>query len=187
MISASVVTFKSDREELTVLLNCALHSAIDKIYMIDNSPTDELRDLATSSSKIEYCFGQGNIGYGVAHNIGIRKSIAAGATYHVVLNPDVQFAPDVIEKLANYMNENRDVGQVMPRVIYPNGELQYLCKLLPTPMDLIGRRFMPWQGYVDRSNYQFEMRASGYDQLMEVPFLSGCFMFLRVEALKKVK
>ncbi|MEG2612224.1 MAG: galactosyltransferase-related protein, partial [Alistipes sp.] len=52
---------------------------------------------------------------------------------------------------------------------------------------LIGRRFVPCQSVMNRRNYRFEMRASGYDKLMEVPFLSGCFMFLRVEALKKVE
>ncbi len=29
------------------------------------------------------------------------------------------------------------------------------------------------------------MKTSGYKQVMNVPFLSGCFMFLRNEALKK--
>ena len=26
-----------------------------------------------------------------------------------------------------------------PKYLYPNGEVQYLCKLLPTPLDLFGR------------------------------------------------
>ncbi len=30
------------------------------------------------------------------------------------------------------------------------------------------------------------MHFSGYDKVMDVPFLSGCFMFLRTEALRNV-
>jgi GT2 family glycosyltransferase len=30
------------------------------------------------------------------------------------------------------------------------------------------------------------MRASGYNKTMNVPYLSGCFMFLRVKALKEI-
>lgn len=30
------------------------------------------------------------------------------------------------------------------------------------------------------------MRFSGYDKIMEVPYLSGCFMFLRKETIEKV-
>ena len=30
------------------------------------------------------------------------------------------------------------------------------------------------------------MRFTGYNKIMDVPYLSGCFMFLRVESLKKI-
>lgn len=30
------------------------------------------------------------------------------------------------------------------------------------------------------------MHFSGYDKVMDVPFLSGCFMFLRMDALREV-
>ena len=39
------------------------------------------------------------------------------------------------------MDANDDIGLVMPKVLYPDGELQYLCKLLPTPADLIFAAF----------------------------------------------
>lgn len=66
------------------------------------------------------------------------------------MNPDIYFEEGVIEKLIIYMNKYSEVGLVMPRVLYPNGELQYLCKLLPTPFDLLFRRFLPWRRYVEK-------------------------------------
>ena len=101
-----------------------------------------------------------------------------GAAYHIVINPDIYFDAGVVEKLSAYMEAEPKIGQLMPRVVYPNGEL-------PTPIDLIGRRFPLLKSYAKQRNYRFEMRASNYDQIMEVPFLSGCFMFLRVDALQK--
>lgn len=83
------------------------------------------------------------------------------------------------------MNENAEIGHLMPKVFYPDGNIQYLCKLLPTPFDLFFRRFLPEKWTRKRMN-RFEMRESGYDRLMDVPYLSGCFMFLRVAALKEV-
>lgn len=181
MITASIVTYKTNIQELEIVLDCVVNSVVGQVFLIDNSPTNVLNSFETFSSKIVYIFGHGNVGYGAAHNIAIRKAIELDAKYHVVINPDIKFSEGVIEELTSYMDANPDVGQVMPRVIFPNGELQYLCKLLPTPIDLIGRRFIP-----SYNSSKFEMRGSEYDKIMEVPFLSGCFMTLRVEALAKV-
>jgi GT2 family glycosyltransferase len=75
----------------------------------------------------------------------------------------------------------------MPRVLYPDGRLQYLCKLLPTPKTLIVRRFLAsLKSTLQRENFRYELQSSGYDKILDVPFLSGCFMFLRTEALRKV-
>lgn len=187
MITASIVTYRTDVDELCTVVRCLSNCLVNKIYIVDNSPSDQLRETVYSlcSSKIEYIYGHGNVGYGAAHNIAIRQAIALGAIYHIVINPDIYFEAGTIEKLSAYMETQTGIGQLMPRVVYPNGELQYLCKLLPTPIDLIGRRFLPFKNSVKRRNWRFEMRASGYDQIMEVPFLSGCFMFLRVDALRK--
>ena len=141
--------------------------------------------MAKISAKIKYIHSV-NLGYGAGHNIAIRESIDIGATYHIVVNPDIYFEEGVIEKLIIYMNKYSEVGLVMPRVLYPNGELQYLCKLLPTPFDLLFRRFLPWRRYVEKKNEKYELRFTNYSREMEVPSLSGCFMFVRIAVLKKV-
>jgi GT2 family glycosyltransferase len=87
------------------------------------------------------------------------------------------------------MEGNKDVGLVMPKVLYPDGRIQYLCKLLPTPFDLFGRRFLnfyPFKKYIEKRNEIYELRFTGYDKIMEVPYLSGCFMFIRTKVLEKV-
>lgn len=116
----------------------------------------------------------------------IRRSIELGAQYHAVINPDIYWEGDVAKPLAGFMDKQEDCGLVMPKVLYPNGNVQYLCKLLPTPMDLFGRRFIPFNAYQEKHDAWFELHHTGYDKVMEVPSLSGCFMFMRVETLKQV-
>jgi GT2 family glycosyltransferase len=76
----------------------------------------------------------------------------------------------------------------MPKVLYPSGEIQYLCKMLPNPFDLLGRRFLPGilKKPFKKQMDAYECRQLNYDQIMDVPNLSGCFMFMRTEVLKKV-
>lgn len=85
----------------------------------------------------------------------------------------------------SYMEANEDVGQIMPKVFYPDGRLQYLCKMVPTPMDLIFKRFLP--GRLTRKRLRkFQLQFTGYDKPMNVPYLSGCFMFFRMSALQEI-
>lgn len=184
MITASVVTYHTTHKDLVRLIECVETSAIDQLYIIDNSSNDELRELIRAFSGIHYIHSL-NLGYGSGHNIAIKKSIENGAKYHVVLNPDIFWNGDVIEALASYMDNNNDVGLVMPKILYPSGDTQYLCKLLPSPMDLIGRRFIPFKSYQVRHDYSYELHWTNYDKIMEVPSLSGCFMFMRCSVLKQ--
>lgn len=185
MVTASIVAFHHSYREMLKILNCLLSSPVSIVYIIDNSTNDALRLLNKESVKVRYIHSL-NIGYGSAHNVAIREAIDRGTKYHVVVNPDVYFEEDIIKAMVEYMDEHSDVGLMMPKVLYPNGELQYLCKLLPTPMDLVSRRFLPFKKYVQKRNLKYELRFTGYDTIMEVPSLSGCFMFMRADILKEI-
>ena len=95
------------------------------------------------------------------------------------------FGPEVIPALIEYMDAHDEVGQIMPKVMYPNGQIQRLAKLLPTPLDFFGRFCLP-VFLIKRRNTRFELVQSGFSKAMNVPFLSGCFMFLRMTAMEKV-
>lgn len=147
-IYASIVLYHNPRGQLEKAIKSFLNTSLDvKLYLIDNSSEDTLKDFQNIDSRIEYIFNGANFGYGKAHNIAIRESIEKNVPYHLVLNPDVYFDAGVLESLYEYMEKSREIGNMMPRVVYPNGDVQYLCKLLPTPIDLILRRFVPFESW----------------------------------------
>lgn len=183
-IYASIVTFHTRHSDLVRLIDCVMKSPVDKLFIIDNSTNDELRDFIKENQRVHYIHSL-NLGYGSGHNIALKKTIEEKADYHAILNPDIYWNYNVIEKLSIYMYDHPECGLVMPKVLYPNGDIQYLCKLMPTPADLILRRFIPIKSWRDRHDYKYEMHWTGYDKIMEIPILSGCFMMLRCETLKK--
>ena len=185
MITASIVTFHTAHHDLRRLIDCVMASTIEHLFIIDNSSNDELRDFVKDNNRIRFIHSV-NLGYGSGHNVALRLAFDLNATYHVVLNPDVYWVGDVIECLKDYMESSKDCGLVMPKVLYPDGTIQYLCKLLPSPMDLIGRRFIRLQSYQQKHDYDYELQWCNYNFIMEVPSLSGCFMFLRCDILKQV-
>lgn len=185
-IYASVVTFHTKHDDLKRLIDCVMESPIEKLYIIDNSSNDELREFVYGNPRIHYIHSL-NFGYGSGHNVAINKSIEEVAEYHIILNPDVYWVEDVVKDLTHYMQTHGDCGLIMPQVLYPSGEIQYLCKLIPTPLNLLVRRFIPIKKWRNKLDYNYEMHWTGYDKIIEVPVLSGCFMMLRGSVLKKIK
>lgn len=186
-INASIVLYHNKKEQLKKVINSFLNTDMKvKLYLVDNSSNDDLKELANIDNRIEYIFNNANLGYGTAHNIAMRKSISDGVPYHLVLNPDIYFENSVLEELFSYMEQNQDIGNIIPQIRYPDGDIQHLCKLLPTPTDLILRRFIPLKSWKEKRNQNYELRWTGYDKVMNVPSLSGCFMFLRCEVLKDI-
>ena len=183
MINVSIVLYNHSLLEIYPLIECLRKSTIvSQVFLIDNSP---IENPGFKTLGANYHFTGKNLGYGAAHNIAIRQTIEQGLPYHLVINPDISFDPAILSEIEDFMNNNSDIGLLMPKILYPTGEIQYLCKLIPTPFDLIVRRFLP-KSWTQKRIEKFELRSSGYNKVMNVPYLSGCFMFLSTEALKQV-
>jgi len=89
---------------------------------------------------VECIFNSLNPGIITASYIAMRISIKSRAKYHLILNPDDYFEQEVLGELFTYTKNNPDVGLVIPKILYTKGEIQYLCKLLLTPFNLILKR-----------------------------------------------
>lgn len=186
VISASIVTYHNDLTTLLSVIDSVIDSSLKiELYVIDNSQHDQLgKQLANYS--IKYIKTDTNLGFGKAHNIGIRMAIESKSDYHLILNPDISFDEFAVEKLVLRAEKDKGIGLIMPNIIYPDGNIQYLCKLLPTPMNLIFRRFLPFKSIVNKLNDQYELKKMDFSKENEVPSLSGCFMFVRTSVLEKV-
>lgn len=188
-ITASIVLFNTPRTQIDTVLKSVFDSeCIETLYIIDNSPNDKWRILEKRAAengvtKIRYIHNE-NLGYGASHNLAMQEAIESGSVYHIVLNPDISFGTEVLPALTHFMEENKDASYVLPKVVYPDGEIQYLCKLLPTPGDLIFRRFLP-KSWGKKRNDRYCLKMSGYDKVINPPCLSGCFMFLRLSTLQE--
>lgn len=198
LLNISIVLYKTPEDEWKPLVQELLRSKnVNKIYLIDNSPevsvvSDQLSAISgqlsannNQQSAVSYQHTGKNLGYGAANNIAIRETIYDDIPFHLVINSDIQVKAEAIDNLLSVMQSNGLIGQLMPRVNGTNGEMQYLCKLLPTPCDLLRRiAFGKW-GRESKANQRFELRHLDHDRPVNAPYLSGCFMLLRTEALQK--
>jgi len=186
-IVGSIVAFKNSKEDIRKAIASFLDSGLNTyLYVIDNSPTDDLKDVCIFKNT-EYIFNNKNLGFGTGHNIAIRKAVGK-TKYSLILNPDVYFNPRTLEQLFDFMEQNQGVGLVMPKVLYPDGSLQNLCKLLPTPCDMFLRKvnIRTLSTFFNRQKLRYELNCVDYTKIMDVPYLSGCFMFIRNNLFEEV-
>ncbi|MBO6074431.1 MAG: glycosyltransferase [Paludibacteraceae bacterium] len=190
LLNISIVLYKTPEDEWKPLVEELLRSEkVHTIYLIDNSPEPllerELSAISYQRSAISYQYTGRNLGYGAANNIAMRETIYDEIPFHLVINSDIQVTAEAIDNLLDVMQSNGAIGQLMPRVVGVNADLQYLCKLLPTPTDLLRRILFGKRGKESKANQRFELRHLDHTRPINAPYLSGCFMLLRTEALLK--
>lgn len=182
-LTASIVTYRTDSTELEAVLRLLEQSCVEKVFVVDNGRDSGLMRVCSVFGNTVY-IPSDNGGYGAGHNQAIRRAMSDGSTFHLVMNSDLSFKAEALEELVRYMEEHDDVGCVQPRIVNSRGELQYTVRRLPSPVDLIGRRFLPrfmLRGRLDRH----EMRNVDHNAEFNAPFHQGSFMFLRTKALQE--
>lgn len=199
LVNASIVLYRTPEDELTnILLTLLQSNVVRRIYVVDNSP-EPLATLPWEKGgavytltgdipyrRIEYSHIGRNIGYGAAHNIAMRESIYDEVPYHLAINTDIRFEPEVLNRLVAQMELEPLIGMMQPRVTDPEGEMQYLCKMLPTPWDLMRRVVYGKRISRSKANSRFELKHLDHSRPINAPYLSGCFMLMRTAALEKV-
>jgi GT2 family glycosyltransferase len=186
-LSGSIALFRNPPEQVTAAIASFLGISLTKcLTVVDNSPDDGLRSIVEDMGA-NYIFNGRNVGFGAGHNIAIERYLHR-SQFHLVLNPDVTFAPGTATSLYRFMQQNPSVGLAMPKVFYPDNREQRLCKLLPTPGDLFMRRFAggAGKGYFSSRMARYLLDSVDLIHPHFVPNLSGCFMFVRMEALRTV-
>jgi len=180
MITAAIVLYKENEEVLKKTVMSFLNTPIEKkLFLIDNSPTNRLGELLIHKD-IEYIFMGTNIGFGNAHNFVIEK---LNSTYHLILNPDIEFTPELPLQLIEEIKQHKRVSFITPKVIFPNKEIQYVCRKHPTFLDLINRKLKVSKSKI----FENEYRNQDLGKPFYPDFIHGCFMLFKTDEFKKLR
>ncbi len=195
-LSVSLVTFFSDVDQLRGALQSLQQAAVaagvePEVTVVDHSADSAYAKqvealLAELLPTAKLICAPDNKGYGAGHN---RALYYADSEFHLVLNPDVELAPDALHAGLQFLQAHPAVVLAAPRVYGSSGDIEYLCKRYPSLWVLFLRAFAPqWlrQRFAGRlANYEMRDLCSG-SQPCPVPLASGCFMLLRTPAMAAV-
>ena len=182
VVISSIVLFKHTYSDVEDTLNCLLGSSvIHKIILVDNDYSEWAESF--HHPKIEYLKSDGNFGFGYGHNLAIKK-YASDSDLFLICNPDIVFEESEFDQLINFVKDRKE-GLFLPKIVYANGENQFGGRLLPTPLNLFARRFS--KKWAVRLDQQYLLKNYTIQKPIFAPYLSGCFMLFRSEALKALK
>ena len=165
------------------------------IYAICNDAPQDVQAVETmiqpraqSADEVAWHFiqGHGNIGYGAAQNLAVRRT---EADFHLMCNPDLVMAPSVLLEALRFLEAHPGAVLAAPRGFDAEGRYARLAKRSPTLLALALRALsvQPSTGLLGR-----QIAAYVYDDALpaEQPTLiqlaSGCFMVARTSALKAI-
>ncbi len=183
MIAVSIVTYHTPDGMLSSCLSSLANELVGRVVVVDNSSDPSTRRLVESHPKAEY-LANPNVGYGRAHNIPMAESVERGYDYHLVLNPDVSFDPGVISRLCEFLDANPSIAMAQPAMKRSDGSDVEGARMLPTPLDLIARRFLP-RFMFRRRRERYLLRHLSKKAPFRVPYIQGSFMMIRCSALKE--
>jgi nucleoside-diphosphate-sugar epimerase/GT2 family glycosyltransferase len=151
-----------------------------EIIVVDNASSDGSAQALAARDDVIFIRNRQNLGYAAANNQGLA---AARGDYLMLLNPDVEVAAGVFDKLIDFLDENPDAGVAGPALISPAGRLQESYRRFPNLLHLIGSRksliyrFWPGNPFSQRGFYgELEL-----ERPVKVDFIAGAAMMFKRE------
>lgn len=154
-----------------------------EIIVVDNhSADDSCRLMREKFSNLCLITNNENLGFGRAVNQGFQKT---KGKYLLILNPDVILSPGSVDKAIDFLDNHPEVGLLLPKLINPDGSLQYSCRTFYDFPTLLLRR-TPFGSLFPNHRIirKHLMLDWNHREVLEVDWGLGACMFLRREALK---
>jgi len=157
------------------------------IVIVDNNSGDNIdKFIEQEYPEVRVIMQPINAGFAKSQNVGMKS---AEAKYHFVLNPDTDFSSceNVIQKLYDYMEEHQKIGIIGPKIIYPDGSLQYSCWRFPRNFQPLYQRTKLGKTKTGKSKVDHHhMKDFDHNKTQPVDAIMGSAMFVRGEAIKDV-
>ncbi len=149
------------------------HSDFATVYVADNGSTDDSVDfLKKNFPQVKLVLLDKNYGFAGGYNKALAQ---IEAEYYVLLNSDVEVTDGWIEPIIRFMDENKDIAAVQPKI------LSYRQREYFEYAGASG-------GFIDKWGYPFargrifnvvEKDDGQYDDKREIFWASGAAMFVR--------
>ena len=148
-----------------------------RVIVVDNFSNDgSIEKLQLEFNDVIYVFNDSNMGFSCGCNSGLRKALALGAEYLLLLNNDIVVEPNFLESAVAEAMKGSHIGAITGKIMYKE------------PSNVF------WQagGNVNPFRVQGVPRGKGevdqgqYDEICETGWASGAMSLIKRATFEKV-
>ncbi len=176
---AAVVVNWNGREVLAQCLESLIHSDQEglAIYVVDNASTDGSAEmLGERFPSVRLIRNERNDGYAAGANAGVERVRADGFDYALLLNNDLELAPDAVSALMRAAAGHPGAAFLGP-LIYYHDRPDVIWSFGGTVSFLTG----------DIRHVGLRERDTGqYEEIRRADYVTGCAMLVSLEAVGKI-
>lgn len=184
---AAVVINRNTKEFLRECLRSLLKQDFDEglsIWVVDNGSSDGSPEMVLREfPQADLVWNTTNHGYARACNQGIRHTCEP---YILILNSDTKLSSDTVREISNFFDSNAEAGIVGPRILNPDGTIQYSCRKFPSIKEAFMHAFVGLFLASNRYSAEYKEMDWSHDSVKEVDWVSGAAMALRRSFVEEV-
>lgn len=185
-ISVVVVTYNSEAfiSRLIGSLRVAASKNSLRLIVVDNSSSDRTWEVVSKNDDVILTGSGGNVGYSAGINLGL--SLVGNCDFVLILNPDLEIAPDSVEQLIHSARED-GVGAVVPLILDEAGAIYPSLAREPSVMKslfdaVFTRRICERFGIPSES----DLTASSYSTCHDVDAAMGAALLVPIDVAQAV-
>ncbi|MCK5084903.1 MAG: glycosyltransferase family 2 protein [Candidatus Pacebacteria bacterium] len=161
-----------------------------ELMVTDSATIEKTQEMMEEQfSDVIFISAKENIGFGRSINIAVEK---AKGDYFFIVNADILVEEEgAIEKMLDYIEKNKDVGMVGPKLLNVNNTVQQSCFRFYTPLTVICRRTAIGKMFFGKKvldNFLMSdiFKKKDVTEPIPVDWLMGSAMMVRRSELEKV-
>lgn len=156
-----------------------------EVLVVDNHSHDGSADMVEQDFPWVRLFRMDqNLGFTGGHNFALKQRRGRHA---FLLNSDTVVHPGALKELLAFLKNNNEVGIVGPKLLNPDGSLQYSARRFPNPVAAMFRNtFLGRLFPKNRYTRDYLMQDWDHGTEREVDWVSGAAFLVRDEVMEKV-
>jgi GT2 family glycosyltransferase len=161
--------------------------------VVDNGSSDgteeALKNYELPNMKYKFMQSGGNLGFAGGNNVGIQDAVDRKFDYILLMNNDLILPKDIVLKLTHFMEKNKDISIVSPKMYFASGyefhKGAYTKKEMGNVLWYAGG-ILDWDNIYSTHRGVDQVDRGQYDKTQPTDFANGACVIIRREVFEKI-